>query len=66
MKKKKYVKPETGHITVELEGTICSSIYEKKSVSAKGHELGKEYTFDDNGIGTDEGDHSVTWGDAEL
>lgn len=68
--KRHYTTPVTQRATVELEGGFCGSIYGPNTVESKGHEMGNEYTFDNDGVGgnfgttsttrTDDG-FSVTW-----
>ena len=66
--KRHYTAPVTQRATVELEGGFCGSIYETKSIEAKGHEVGNDYTFDTadgvggtmNGTASTDG-FSVTW-----
>ena len=49
--KRHYTAPVTQRATVELEGGFCGSVYETKSIEAKGHEVGNDYTFNVSGTG---------------
>lgn len=60
MKKKKYVKPETEHLTVEMEAGICagtgSVVFkgEKTEVKAAAHETGFDSEATDVDVTTSE------------
>lgn len=57
MKQKKiYEAPCTSCTCLEFEGFVAASIFEDsaRKVETMGHEVGSQYTFDDDGFITDE------------
>lgn len=62
--KRHYTSPVTCRATVELEGGFCGSVVldDTRQVEAKGHEVGGDYAFDNDGSASgNDTSFSMTW-----